>query len=453
MPPLTFGDYEVKCILRRNEKLIISFAGIGDLAYNVPEYEWVESLAAWNDNYSYIFIKDNSRSWYTSQNGIDELCLWLKEFIAEISYKETIAFGLSMGGYGAVIADSKVGFNLVITMSSRVFVGGEATFDPRLEMLSSKVPVHPNNSALNLFRPDGVYVYLYSIDDLCDMMHAVRLFGANRPNVRLLKTRGQHNIGYNLKKTSSLEVLFDWMFIQRCETTHFAFDPFTNITFEIATTLEHMGYPRSLTYETYEGLLSQYPVEHIPRILLDDILQHSTDDAIESFKHSQQLSQMSCSEHAEVHRLPLVAYCYLRPEEFARNLRFGWSGLEDNGCWAVGKWHCIQGHVIGLKSPQNALRIEYDVYLPMGKTQVLKFYLHNADTLILETFHENEDRSGVAVIPFSGNFLSILIETPYFTSPQLNGLGEDHRNISLFVKSISVIATSSGNSKAEHIVS
>jgi hypothetical protein len=444
MPPLIFGDYEVKCILRGTAKLVVSFAGIGDLAIDAPEYEWMESLTYWNSEHSYIFIKDNSRSWYTSQNGINELCLWLRKFILEVRYAKTIAFGLSMGGYGAIIADSTVHFDLVITMSSRVFVGADALFDPRLANLSSNVPALANNNSLNLIRSAGTYIYLYSIDDPCDMMHAVRLFGARKPNIRMFKTRGQHNIGLNIKKTSSLNLFFDWIFTN-CETGYFQFEPFTRIDFEIATALERLGHPSDFSYDIYNALFSRFPVESIPRVILDNFLHHSMDRAIDSFEPIAFSTEMTCTEHAEVYQLPLVAYCHLGPEEFARNLKFGWSDFEGNGCWAVGKWHCIQGHVIGLKTTQNALLIEYDVYLPTGTSQALKFYLNNRDTLILEVNHKNDERSGVVAIPFSQRFLSVLIETPNFTSPQVNGLSEDNRNLSLFVKSLSIISASVEN--------
>ncbi len=438
MLSLEFGDYEASCVLRRTDKLIVSFAGIGDLANNTPDYEWIESLTAWNNEYSFIFVKDNSRSWYTSSNGISEFGLWLKKLIDELEFIETIAFGLSMGAYGAIIVDSLVRFDLVIALSSRMAVGSKADFDPRLELLSEKVIPHPNNHLINMIRDDGKYVCVYSIDDPCDMMHAVRLYKENKPNLRFFKTRGQHNIGYNIKHTFGLNSFFDWMFIHHCTAPHFAFKPFTQSTVEIAAELEHRGHPNRISHETYNQCFSKLEIESIPRIVLDDILNHSIDNAWKSFENTVQSQRLRFTEYVHLYLLPVIAYSYLTTEEFIRNLSFGWSDLEPNGCWAVGKWHCIEGNVVGLRGSKHAIAIEYDVYLPKGKTQDIRFYLNNDENPIIEKNHKDDESSGIVFIPIVESAFSLVIETPNFTSPMSNDDGEDYRALSLFVKSLAV---------------
>jgi len=440
MLSLEFGDFEALCVLRQTEKLIVSFAGIGDLANDNPDYEWIESLISWNNEYSFIFIKDNSRSWYTSGTGIQELAFWLRKLIDELAIKKSIAFGLSMGAYGAMIVDNLVEFDLVIALSSRAKVGAQAGFDPRLESLSLKVRDHPNNDSLNLIRDDGNYVYLYSIDDPCDMMHATRLYSIKKPNLRFFKTRGQHNIGYNIKKTFGLDSFFDWIFIHDCSTTHFAFTPFTDSLIEIASILEHLGHPDRLSYDDYLKYFLKSDIEYIPRIILDDILKHTVDKTLTLFEEKRAPRNISCTEHVRLHLLPIVPYCYLSPEEFVRNLAFGWSDLEPHGCWAVGRWHGIEGRIIGISGSKHVLAIEYDIYLPDGKSQNIRFFLNEKDIPIVQKTYKGSENSDVVIIPISESSISLLIETPDFTSPKANNDGDDHRPLSLFIKSLAIVS-------------
>ena len=439
MLSLEFGDYEASCLLRGTDKLVVSFAGIGDLVNPTPDYEWMDSLAGWSDDCSFIFIKDNSRSWYTNDIGIYEFALWLRNLMNELQFKESIAFGLSMGAYGAVIVDSLIHFDLVIALSSRSSVGVEADFDPRLESFSSKVKAHSNNNLMNLIRDDGTYIYLYSIDDPCDMMHAARLYELKKPNVRIFKTRGQHNIGYNIKKVFGLNSLFDWIFEYRCLQKHIAFTPFTDSTVDIAKKLEELGHPTELSTEDYNQSFQKWELDLIPRAILDNILVHAVDQTFDTLLKKTSPRTISCTQNIRLHLLPIIAYCHLNPEEFVKNLSFGWSDLEPAGCWAVGKWHFIEGHILGLNHSKHALAIEYDVYLPAGTTQIIRFYLNSVDLLICERTHEGGQNSGTVFIPLLDGFLSLLIETPNFTSPKSNNEGDDKRLLSLFVKSLTVI--------------
>ncbi|RZL98043.1 MAG: hypothetical protein EOO88_61565 [Pedobacter sp.] len=271
------------------------------------------------------------------------------------------------------------------------------------------------------------------------MMHATRLYELKRPNVRILKTRGQHNIGYNIKKVFGLNSFFDWIFEYRCLPKHIAFTPFTDSTVDIAKKLEGLGHPTQLSTEDYDQSFQEWELDLIPRAILDDILVHTVDQSFDNFLKKSSSTPISCTQYIRLYLLPIVAYCHLNPEEFVKNLSFGWSDLEPAGCWAVGKWHVIEGHILGLNHSKHALAIEYDVYLPAGTTQIIRFYLNSVDLLICERTHEGGQNSGTVFIPVLDSFLSLLIETPNFTSPKSHNEGDDNRPLSLFVKSLTVI--------------
>jgi hypothetical protein len=442
MASMKFGVYEVEISLRDSQRLIVSFAGIGDIDSGEMPYEWQDSLSDWNDNISYIFIRDTSRSWYTNESGISSLAQWLNELIFDLNISYSIGFGLSMGGYGALILDSLVKFDLTVAISSRTYLGRESQFDNRLTELSELVTSSQKTNAYNLLRDVGNYIFLYSIDDINDMMHASRLYFIKPQNVKMFSTRGPHNIGYNEKKIRGLKPLLSWLFLDNCASPLEGFKPFTLDTAVIASTLEKMNFPESITASAYEEYFQHIAPADIPELILVSCAQHSLDSHIRTCLTHDRHQRESIFSSSRLHLSPIVSLSHLTVNSFARNLTLGWSDPEEDGCWAIGIWHFIEGSIIDSGIGPYQLRVDYRVYLPPESSQTINFYDEDGLMCIESVHHKYGRDAGTVFIPLRTPYLfKILIETANPLMPSACSSSEDTRELSIFVTSLTVIST------------
>lgn len=442
MASIKFGVYEAETSLCESKSLIISFAGIGDIDNNEMPYEWHDSLRDWNDNISYIFIRDTSRSWYTNEDGISSLAHWLTNLITDLKIINTIGFGLSMGGYGALILDNMVKFNLTIAISSRAYVGKESLFDGRLSELSDQISNCQKSNARDLLRENGNYIFLYSIDDMNDMMHASRLYFIKPENARMFSTRGPHNIGHNEKKIRGLNPLLSWLFEDNCSSRLEGFKPFTQHTATIASTLERLNFPETLPAAAFEEYFQYIDPVDLPELVLASCVQHSLDTWIRSCLIQNEIESKDIFSSARLRSSPIVSLSHLTVDCFSRNLTLGWSAPEAEGCWATGIWHFIEGSIIdnGNGNGTYQLKIEYRVFLPPDSCQTINFYDQNGQILLQSTHRNDGDDSGTVFIPLrSQPSFQILIETPNPLTPSAFSQSEDTRNLSIFITSLAVI--------------
>lgn len=439
MTSMKFGVYEVETFLTNSHRLIVSFAGIGDVDSDDIPYEWYDSLVNWNNGINYVFIRDTSRSWYTNENGMAPLIQWLGNLISERNISNTIGFGLSMGGYGSLVVDSMLKFDLTVAISSRAYIGRECEFDQRLIELSERLANPEKMNVHNLFRDEGNYIFLYSIDDMDDMKHASRLYLTKPDNVSMFSTRGSHNIGHNEKKIRGLNRLLTWLFSDNCISQLDGFKPFTRDTAVIASMLENSTPPGTITSAMYNEYFQYINPVDLPEHALATCADRSLDSYIRSWITQGGLESDSILTRSRLHLCPIVTSCYLNIGSFSKNLTFGWSQPEEDGCWATGIWHFMEGSIVDGGDGPYGLKMEYRVYLPPNSHQTINFFDRNGIQL-QSVHHENGRDSGNVLIPLGESRLfQILVQTPTPLMPSDFANSEDNRELSIFITSLAVI--------------
>lgn len=197
-----FGGYDALVRPGTTNKLIVSVAGIGIPEDDRMAYEWNGSFQKLGVRDHIICIRDLQRSWANNPDGLDDLVSFLKSYMRRHRIEDSLIFGLSMGGFGALVLDHYVNFRRVVAISPQLLVGPTCTFDNRYTELWKKISAFKHTDARSLVRPGGTYQVLFSLDDAKDILHLQALAGYS--NVEFLAYRGQHNIGSEMSSRFQL---------------------------------------------------------------------------------------------------------------------------------------------------------------------------------------------------------------------------------------------------------
>ena len=160
------------------------------------------NLFSASTSYSYLFIGDESNSWYTNEikgvnsNNIDDLFSFIQS--KADFFKKVVLFGSSMGAYAALYGAKYSWVTRVIVLSPQVFI-------------KEGWPRHPLNRSLNV--PDltldsANFSKLYSkkityfVGEYClfDQFQAWALLGINSANQVIIVRRSYHNVCFALQK-------------------------------------------------------------------------------------------------------------------------------------------------------------------------------------------------------------------------------------------------------------
>lgn len=105
----------------REPRLIVSFTGIGKPDSKVQDEEFVRYGSQGGRNHV-LFVADTLRSWYNDPGIIGEIVNVVNRYRISHTINETITFGNSMGGNGAVLFSSTLGAKCCFSISGQYSV-------------------------------------------------------------------------------------------------------------------------------------------------------------------------------------------------------------------------------------------------------------------------------------------------------------------------------------------
>jgi hypothetical protein len=417
----TFGDYQAGIAqITDTSRLVISLSGFGPANGEIP-FESVHSLKSLTLNPCLIYVKDNSRSWYTNKNGFDDLITFLKEFISQNKISDISVFGISMGGFGAVLLANKLNANRAIALSPRTLIGPKCTFDSRNKEYMDHLFDIEVDDMRDLLSENSHVTVLYSIDDPFDAAHAARL---KDTSAKVLAFRGEHNIAKTLKSKGRLD-----KFMEACITNKLAIEDYGFFIAPSELLLLSLNKLLPDSVPTANQVLKEMSPEHIPDYLYRDL------QSIWIAKHfSAPYSKQVPYESATAY--PAHPFLTAEGPRVSPYLGIGWAGPENFGVWADGVHHTLKLRMTSM--PANgevrisiALRTFSDERAP----KIIAEYHCNGELPV-----KSETSGLMQVVTFLATepYVEITIYTPNAVRPAELGISGDKRMLSVAILGITI---------------
>ena len=114
MPHLSSAPFHMSdrvkatCLAGREARLVVSFTGIGKPDAVGQDEEFVKFAGQQGRNHV-LFVADTLRSWYNDPGIFEEIVDLVARYSAKHAIAETVCFGNSMGGHGAVVFAGALG--------------------------------------------------------------------------------------------------------------------------------------------------------------------------------------------------------------------------------------------------------------------------------------------------------------------------------------------------------
>lgn len=422
-----FGGYELKVQPGTGSRLIVAFSGVGDVARSEVRFEWGNSLVNACPDAHVIYVKDNLRHWYTDKPGQAQVVAYLEAYVAEHGINRSLAFGLSMGGYGALVFASLMRFDHVVALAPRSCVGRYADFDTRNKTLMSEIEDGDlSRIGPALIRQETRYTFVASRDQINDLKH-MSLLRKVCPGGDFYFSRGDHNIGHEMVLRGEMSSFLQWV-ASGCENAPpagvmRAYEPL----FEVPQHLLEEGL-HGVGQRAWGARFSEFPVEELPIFLLEHKVQ-------------QLLSENSALCH-----YPCPLFTSIGPNWIRHYLGAGWYAPDQSGVWSQGLLHQLRGGLVEFGTPECRYAIRFDVELyPDDRDKeplYLDFFqgLQPSKRVALDRKQKAARFSVPLCVDAKGHF-DLLISTPFASMPAARGKSEDSREIALYLKSFIVVST------------
>lgn len=426
VPEREFGVYDLQVQVGQLPVLIVAFSGVGDVANDVEvRFEWGYALEKVSADAHLLYIKDDARRWYTDANGHAEVVDYIEAYKKEHAIERTLAFGLSMGGYGALVFSTLTVFDDVVAMAARSCVGKASAFDSRNRALMNQIPEGPFTSVLTRLETKTRYTFLTSLDQVNDLKHFYHQYQA-WPGGQFYVTRGDHNIGKDMNMRGEMEHFMAWVCggciaEQAPAGIRFADES----TFALAKYLVDSG-RSAVKFKEWLPIFGAVDAAQVPLFMLPNVVQ-------------QEIEQ-GCVPQA----FPCPTHAFIAPPYLHPYLGMGWYFPESGGVWSQGLWHELKGRI---SLPPSAAQAEAE-----GRRQLrLSFGLVSApdsgDHFDIESWEQGEkvntfrvarkNKYPMVAIPITveadGQF-SLLLRTPETVIPANISDSTDTREIALFLK-------------------
>jgi hypothetical protein len=126
----------------KDNKIIISFSGQGNGMGTLPQFEFVNFLEKYYNNYERHFYLDKNSIWYHRgidgiSTNIDETLSYLKKIISQ--FEEVILIGSSAGGYAAILFGSLLHVTKVIAFKPQTYLTHRTDIDKKYANLSQYI--------------------------------------------------------------------------------------------------------------------------------------------------------------------------------------------------------------------------------------------------------------------------------------------------------------------------
>lgn len=417
-----FAGYEVKTHVGTSEQLVIAFSGVGNVISGEVQFEWGNSLTSACDGDHVIFVKDNLRSWYTREEGRQKVVALLQEYIKRHQIKNAIAFGLSMGGYGALVFSSLIAFDRVVVLSSRACVGKRSDFDTRNKSLMRDIPENAfSKISKEAANRETRYIFLASRDQCNDLKH-LALLHKEFPEARFYLSRGDHNIGHEMNLQGKMKSFLQWL-ISGADADDFpGIEPADSQLLHLG---EYMVNHRLHTLNT--KFLSQY----YPSLELINTPLFLLDTKVQLLLEGKSLFKaFPCPCNGSV------------SSQFLRHyLGLGWYAPDNRGgVWSQGLWHQLKGMLTTADTigKRFQLRLHIEIFTPEEITLTPKIELFQNKQLIKSVELTRERKKHFMVFPLeirSDGYFEVFIHTPFASMPAHKGKSEDCREIAIYLRS------------------
>ncbi len=413
------GVYESLTNNKSSKKLIISLAGVGDLRLDEIRFESQASIAEGVPEISSIFVRDTSRSWYTNEDGFDGLVEHLRTFIDQQEITDVTVYGVSMGGYGAIVLATYINANRAIAISPRTLLGPSCKFDPRLYDYASKLKDIRHEALSTLSFEDLNVTIISSIDIREDAAHASLMVGTR---AQVLGAHGEHNVSLTLKQKGLLPD-----FVRDC--TKGSIDTEKYGFFEISEDLAKLidlDIIKKNQKETMQ-LIDNIPDSHAPSFAHKSLYRKWLNNYIES----------SDGRNFETrHAYPAHTGQIIDGSNLIPYLESGWAGPEKFGVWGVGLFHSLRFELIDMPKGGRALIVVNARAFIHANVPPVKLIAYINGVKSSDTTCTTDQIQFEAVVCSPMVKIDLYTENP--CSPYSAGISDDRRELSIAITKISI---------------
>jgi hypothetical protein len=182
---------------KNTETVIVSFGGMGIDPNGESQYALVSTLE--KENISTIYLRDQTNAWYFNgvrglSNDVTSTVSGINDLLSKIKHTKTIFFGVSAGGFAAILYGVLCNADLVVTVNPQTLLqkGVECFAHGNLYKLKW---CNDNDiiyrDLLNLTVPEKTKIEIYyGKDEPVDIFHSTRMKDVD--NVSLHPEQGTH---------------------------------------------------------------------------------------------------------------------------------------------------------------------------------------------------------------------------------------------------------------------
>lgn len=404
-----FGGYDLLAHPGHGETLLLSIASLGLPDGSVP-FEWRHMLSQVTRDEHVVFLRDTRQSWYNAAEGWDAMVAWLLDYQARHDIRRTVAFGLSMGGSGALVLSHVVTIDEMVLLGPQVCLGEMAGFDRRYQGFWSNIAAlrwpHLGRVVPQGSRP----VCGFSIDIAEDVLHAAALAEAV-PGTRLVGFRGVHNLGAvpylrSCQRAFMREIIGPAPGFGQVG----GFTPSAGLVPMARIYLDGANPGRD---SAMRDAVAAMPPSQVPAFAYPWLASRPLEAWLgELGSYGAALAAMAAPAH--------IGRMAISGPDIHPYLPFGWSDAEAWGVWSIGRWHVIRARLHDEPEVRRLeLLLEYTVWLPDRRPyQTIRFLV--AGRVVHEERLEGEPGAslpGVIRLPCEGPVVEVLIETPDAIAP------------------------------------
>jgi len=184
-------------LVGQEPRLVVSFTGIGKPQTRAQDEEFVNYGSQGGRNHV-LFVADTLRSWYNAPGIFDEIADVVARYRKAHDLEETITFGNSMGGHGAVLFAGALGAASCLSISGQYSANPAAVpEETRWPEYRGAITAFTTPPLEDTIAPDCQYFILHGGGDL-ERPHWSRF--PKGPNIHhFLVANAGHAVGRRLK--------------------------------------------------------------------------------------------------------------------------------------------------------------------------------------------------------------------------------------------------------------
>jgi hypothetical protein len=183
---------------KNTETVIVSFGGMGVDPNGESQYALVSTLE--KENISTIYLRDQTNAWYFNgvrglSNDVTSTVSGISDLLSKIKYKKTIFFGVSAGGFAAILYGALLcQVDLIVAINPQTLLQkGVECFAHgnlyKLKWCNQDDIIYRDLLNLQIPKKTEIEIY-YGKDEPVDIFHSTRM--KTMDNVNLYPVDGTH---------------------------------------------------------------------------------------------------------------------------------------------------------------------------------------------------------------------------------------------------------------------